>query len=101
MSVRTDNFARNLRRLRTRRGMSFRALSAALAECGFKMDASGIYKAEQRTSRITLAFADAVASYFGFTVDQLMKSAPKCPQCAGLPPTGFVCGTCGQSAVAS
>ncbi|WP_116051920.1 helix-turn-helix transcriptional regulator [Amycolatopsis palatopharyngis] len=93
-----EKFAGNVRRLRKYRVMSQQALADALTERGHKTDAVQVLRMEKGISGMSLARAISFASFFGYTVDEMLSSLNlDCRHCDGKPPVGFTCSLCGQS----
>ncbi|MFD5566605.1 helix-turn-helix domain-containing protein [Streptomyces cadmiisoli] len=94
---------RNIKRLRTARGLSGRRLAALVQERGFRFNHSSLSRMElginakggQRA--VTVDELVAVASVFGVEPQELLTE-PKCVACFDAPPLGFACRSCGAAA---
>ena len=85
-------FGLRLRRAREDRGWSLRQVSA---KCG--VGPNTIHRAEHGLD-ISLGSAVQIAGALGISFDELFAEAA-CVTCDGIPPAGFICGTCGRGGV--
>lgn len=91
----TARLAQRMRAQRTRRGMSQEQLSRALANTGCVMPR--VQLAELELGRKREASVDlllALSRVFVVPAAELL-GLPRCEACAGKPPVGFSCNSCG------
>jgi transcriptional regulator with XRE-family HTH domain len=89
--------ARNVRRLREQRKLSFTDLSRELAEVGRAIPLLGIRRIETYERRVDVDELAAIAQVFGVTNPWDLVSTPDCKICSNAPPAGFRCVTCDRS----
>lgn len=94
----TAAVARKVRTLRTARGWSLRTVAERTQQIVPTMGADAINKLELGVRQITVEDLSALATVFGITAAALLEPEGGCSACAGKPPAGFVCLTCGTGA---
>lgn len=91
----TATVIRQIRRMRTQRGMSAAAMAAALTANGYTVGRASLANQEiGRVQTIPVDLVVAAAKVFNVTVGELLEDTP-CSACGGEPPTGFTCNICG------
>lgn len=89
--------ARNVRRLRTARGLSTREMAALLAEQGRPIPATGVTRIEQFQRSVDVDDLAAIAAVLEVEIGELL-SLEACVTCNNQPPEGFICRACGAGA---
>jgi len=95
--------AAKVARLRRARGLSLRALSAAIQANGHRMNISSLTRIElghHATGALRPITVDELvwlAEALGVGPDRLLATGP-CPTCNDTPPHGFTCNDCGSEA---
>lgn len=90
------NVMRNLRVVRTTRGLSVRTLSTRLAEIGRPIVPSSISQIETGNRRVDVGDLAALALVLDVEPWSLAEALP-CDVCNGYPASGFTCNHCGRS----
>lgn len=90
-----------IRMLRSKRGLSLRALAAETAKTGRGLSPDAINKIELGVRRIDVDDLFALAEALGTTPSQLLEPPEECSACHGQPPAGFACLACGTTTVSS
>lgn len=90
-----------VRMLRSKRGLSLRALAAEIAKTGRILSADAINKIELGVRRIDIDDLFALAEALGVTPAQLLEPPEECSACHGRPPVGFACLACGTTTTSS
>ncbi|WP_424862135.1 helix-turn-helix domain-containing protein [Streptomyces sp. MMS24-I29] len=94
MKISADIIAR-IRAYRVGRRMSAQQLADAITAAGFPITRGVIANQENgRVETIPVDQVVAAAQVFGLHAVELFHGDP-CAACAGLPPEGFTCNTCG------
>jgi transcriptional regulator with XRE-family HTH domain len=88
--------ARNIRRIRGQRGLTYVKLATQLTEAGRPIPVLGLRRIERRERRVDADDLTALAVVLGVTVQQLLDP-PSCQACGSAPPAGFTCNECGGS----
>lgn len=88
---------RNVRLIRAVRSLSKQALSDRTAEAGRRIPPLGVSRLESGTRRVDVDDLVALATALGVKPAELLAE-PACRDCAGMPPAGFTCNTCGLGA---
>lgn len=84
----------NVRVLRKARGLSAQRLTELMTERGCMVKRSVLVNLETgRRDNVTIDELWTFADIFGVSVETLV--VPLCETCSGVPPTGFICVTCG------
>lgn len=94
----TPHIAQNMRALRQARGWSCRLLAEQLTSVGRPTQRSVLANIESNRTpaSLTVGMLFALAQVFDVDVQVLTGHKPLCVQCAGLPPSGYACLTCGR-----
>lgn len=90
----------NIRRLRRARGWSAQELANRMDAVGCPVSRSMISQRETGSQRIRVSVDELVAfaDVLDQPLDDLVHEEVACEQCAGSPPAGFRCRTCGSEA---
>jgi transcriptional regulator with XRE-family HTH domain len=88
----TDNVRRNVRRLRRDSNMTQVELAV---KAGMARQGVSAFE-ERRSATTTLATVERFAAALGVPAISLLGAPEACPRCAGSPPDGFACNTCGE-----
>lgn len=91
----TLRVAHNVRRLRRVRRWTQGDFGARLEPFGFRWSLATLSAAEKGRRAWTANELAAVALAFGVGVAELFEPLSQCENCKGMPPKGFVCGSCG------
>lgn len=95
----TATVVANMRRLRKARGWSAQRLTEAVTAAGIAWDRSIVANLENgRRSTVSVDELAALARVLDVEPPWSLTETPICATCAGTPPTGFTCRSCGASA---
>lgn len=84
-----------LRAVRRAKKVSCEELSRRLGDNGYRLSAVSVRSYENgRTGSLPVSFVEAAATVLGVPVAQMLVPAG-CLRCAGHPPVGFTCNSCG------
>lgn len=96
MSALSAEVVAKLRAHRIMQKMSCQTLSDRMTAAGHPVSRSVLANTETgRVEAVSVDFADAAARVLGTTLVALLGGPAVCPNCAGQPPAGFTCNTCG------
>lgn len=87
-----------IRALRKMQKISAQTLADRISAAGWPVSRAQVANYEnQRANTLPLDFVVYAAEALGTTVHALLTEDVVCPGCAGAPPAGFTCNTCGTS----
>ncbi|MGQ4486869.1 helix-turn-helix domain-containing protein [Streptomyces sp. SAS_281] len=98
----SQRVGQNIKRIRTARGLSGRALAELVQGTGHRLhhtslntiEAGANSKGGQRA--VTVDDLVAISAALGMRPEQLLAE-PECAVCLGFPPAGFACTACGTT----
>lgn len=88
-----QRFAAMMRSAREERSMSQSELARRMAALGWPWHPQSVHKIENDQRKVSIGEAVALASLLKIDLGALPGP---CETCNGKPPSGFICGTCGE-----
>lgn len=86
-----------LRTLRKIQKVSAQMLADRMTELGYPIQRTVIANLENgRRAEVSIDHVLVAAQALGTTITDLLEAPVVCPKCAGEPPAGFTCNTCGM-----
>lgn len=98
----SQRVGQNIKRIRTARGLSGRALTRLVQEAGHPINQTSMSRMEIGTNSkggqraITVDDLVAISAVLGLRPEQLLTE-PECAVCLDAPPAGFACTACGTT----
>lgn len=90
-----ETVAANIKRLRRERKLTYIELSERMSAAGRPIPVLGLRRIERLERHVDVDDLAAFTTVFRVTFETLGVSTPPCPTCAGHPPAGYGCLSCG------